>query len=132
MQTIFAISPINRIKVPVGNIDLRNRIATFYITEARFFKEAEAVGVDLNIFNRKAIQWCDYIQFNLWDDRRYKISRIDFEKNSWVYPPGSKPEYKARHSEFAPKLMVSLTRVKELNQRNKEKEDEEMLKEAMS
>ncbi len=133
-QTIFAISPVNKIKVPVGNIDIRYRIATFYISEARFFKEAEntagAVGIDRNIFARKAIQFCDFIQFDLWDGRKYKITREDFEKNCWLYPPSSKQGIKAPRSSFVPKLMVSLEKLKELDRENHTREEEEMIKQA--
>ena len=129
MSTIYAISPVNKIKVPVGNIDLKWKTATFYITEKRLFQKADSLGIDLNVFNRKAIQYCEFIQFNLWDNRKYRITRTDFEQNSWRYPP--KETETAPRSSFTPKLMISEAKLKELSRRAKEQEDQSILLEAL-
>ena len=129
MPTIYVLSPVNKLKVPIGNLDTRYRTATFYISEARYFKEAEAVGIDLNVFNRKAIQYCEFIQFNLWDNRKYRITRTDFTQNCWRYPP--KETETAPRSSFTPKLMISEAKLKELSRRAKEQEDQSILLEAL-
>jgi hypothetical protein len=124
-QTIYATSPIQKIKIAVGQVDLAWKIATFYISESRMFQEGKSVGVDESVYRRKAIQWCEYVQFNLHDGQKYKISRQDFEQNSWVYPTPSNK--KAPRGEFAPKRMIKLDKLKELAGR-KISEEERMKK----
>ena len=131
MQPIFIKSPRNGAKVLIGEIDIFEKTAYFYINEARHFQEANAVGIDLKVFNRKAVQWCDQLMFRLWDNREFRISRQDFAQHSWIYPPGSNPDYKAASPGFVPKLMITIKMAEKLNNWTKEKRDEELLREAM-
>lgn len=131
MQPIYIKSPRNKAKVLIGEIDIVSRMAYFYINEARHFQEADAIGIDLKVFNGKAIRWCDQLMFCLWDKRNIRISRQDFAQHSWVYPPGNNPDYKAAPPSFVPKLMITMKMAEKLNTWTKEKRDEEMLKEAM-
>lgn len=132
MQPIFATAPKTKIKVIVGSLDTFNRIAIFYITPARFFEAANAFGIDEKVFRQKAVNWCETFRFNFWDGRSYEISRLDFMKTCWLYPPKADPDYKANKEVFKPKLVISLEKAEKLKQKTKEKRDLEMLKIAMS
>ena len=127
-QPIFSTSPINKIKVIVGWFDVFNHEATFEITEKRFFKEAGAVGIDENVFKRKTLNFCNTLVFKMWTGEIYRISKKDFMERCWIYPPGSKKEYKANRSGFIPKLMITEKNLKELNKKRAEKENEEILR----
>jgi len=131
MTPIYTISPVNKIKVIVGRVDLINSVAIFDITRERYFAEADACGLDLRNYNQKAVRYCRFIQFNLWDGRRFKMAKEDFEKKCFLYPPGDKSDYKANNSVFKRKLMITLESAAKLSQDNREKADEEMVKAAM-
>jgi len=129
---IFATSPKTKTKVIVGHVDIFNGIATFYITPARFFIEANAFGIDERVFKQKAVNWCKTFRFNFWDGRTFEMSKETFSKNCWIYPPSNNPDYKANRIVFKPKLVISLGKVEKLVQKTKEERDLEMLKIAMS
>ena len=129
-HTIFAISP-NKKRVMIGRVDLTHRTAIFDITEGRHFKEANAIGIDRSVFRRKGVQWCTKIIFNLWNGEIYRITKRDFQKHAWLYPPGPKPEYKAHYSLFKPKWMLTLDKVRELAEINAKEEEIEILRAAL-
>ncbi len=131
MEPISITSPRNKAKVMIGEMDYLNRTAYFYITEKRYFKEANAIGIDLKVFNRKSVRWCNQFIFELWDKRKFKISREDFVKNAWIYPPGANPDYKAAFPDFVPKLVITIETAEKLNTWSKEEEGEEILKAAL-
>ena len=110
---------------------MRYQTAIFWISEGRFFKEATAVGVDADILRRKSIQFCQFFQFDLYDGRKFKVARVDFERESWIYPPGEDSHYKANRSEFVQKRMLALEKVIQLHNQNRERESLEILKLAM-
>jgi hypothetical protein len=122
MPTIFAISPVQKIRVPVGNIDRDWKTATFYISEKRLFQEGKSAGIDENIYRRKAVQYCEFVQFDLYSGEKYRISKEDFEKNSWVYPRQSAE--KAPRSNFTPKRMIKIEKLEELAAKKPDKEEE--------
>ena len=126
MESIFIKSPRNKAKVLIGEVDTFNRTAYFYINEARHFQEADAIGIDLSVFERKAVQWCEQIMFRIWDGRKIRISRQDFAQHSWVYPPGKNPDYKAATPGFVPKMMITIEKAEKLNNWTKETGIEEM------
>lgn len=131
MEPIYIISPRNKAKVSIGSIDFFRRIAHFKITEKRYFREADAFGIDLKVFNRKSIRWCEQFIFEFWDRRKFQISSEDFLSRAWVYPPGTNPNYKAASPDFVPKLVITMEVARKLNTWSREKEEEEILKEAM-
>ena len=131
MEAIYIKSPRNGAKVMIGEIDFMTRIAYFTITEPRFFREANAFGVDLKVFNRKSIRWCNDFIFDLWDGRRFKIPNSEFVKNAWCYPPAQKEGYKALAPDFTPKLVIGVDVAAKLNTWDKEKEDEKIVKLSM-
>lgn len=126
MAIIYAISPKNKLKIKIGEVN--NRTAMFYITEKRYFQEADAIGIDADIFEKKILQWCVKVVFKLWDGRHYKIRMEDFKRFSWLYPAKDSPEYKANLAVFEPKLVMSIEKMKELDKINHKEESEEMLK----
>ena len=128
IKPIYIKSPRNGRRVLIGETDISTKTAYFNISEARHFQEAESIGVDVNVFNRKAIQQCEQIMFQLWDNRKFRISRQDFARHSWIYPPGGSPEYKAAAPDFVPKMMITIENAKKLNNWTKEAEIEEMSK----
>ena len=127
-QPITITSPISKTRVKIGHIDIRSREATFWINQSRFFREAECIGIDQNVFNRKGMEWCRKITFQLWDGRVFRISKTDFERESWLYPKRQSEEYKAHKPDFQPKYMISLEVAAKLNKLNKEAEELEFLK----
>jgi hypothetical protein len=129
MITLFVTSPINKNKVAVGAVDTRYKEAIFYISGKRYFAEADACGIDQNVYNRKAVQYCNHIRFDLWDGRIFKINRLDFEANCWIYQK-TKSE-KAPRGKFTPKLMIGVTKLQELHKKNAEEEAEQMVKDAV-
>ena len=129
--TLYAISPKNKVKVPVGVADLNRREAIFPISQARFFQEANCFGRDEKILPKKAIDWCWAYTFNLWDGRTYKVSRSDFMGYCWRYPRRDDKDYRANPGNFCPKLVISVDVAEMLNRRQKEEADKEMVIEAM-
>ena len=108
----------------VGRIE--NRTAIFPITELRYFKEADAIGVDVNILNRKAVKWCQEIRFDMWSGEKYLIKMSDFLTNAWEYPKFGTE--KASSAVFTKKRVLCMDKVKELAKLN-EKTEVEKLKE---
>ena len=131
MKPIFIKSPKNERKVLIGEIDLFTRTAYFYINEARHFQEADAIGIDLKVFNRKAVRWCEQIMFRLWDGRKIRILRQEFAQHSWIYPPGKSQDYKAASPGFVPKLMITIEKAEKLNNWNEETSMEEMARQGV-
>jgi hypothetical protein len=132
---IYIISPVNKIKVLVGYYDLLNKEITFRITEKRLFRQAEsgtgAVGIDERLIKRKFFNWVEKIIFQMPNGRDYIINKTDFLKNCWLYPPRANEKLKAPPSEFAPKLMISLERLRELSAKERKDEGEKMLRLSM-
>lgn len=126
-ELIWTKSPKGR-KVVVGKIDYFNRIAIFEITPERFFAEADAIGIDTNIFKRKSIQWCKKIVFKMWHGKIYEILIDDFRKNAWLYPPKNNPDYKAHSGIFKQKLVLTITKVEELHKKARKAKNKEILK----
>ena len=120
IEPIYAISPKNKFRVKVGIADTTNRIATFDITERRYFREAKSFGPDANVFKRKNVNWCELFVFLLWDGRRYEISKWDFLKSAWLYQYGGKEKV------FEPKLVISEEVAEKIKQNRPKTEDERL------
>ena len=122
---IFAKGPINKVKVMVGEIDMMTRTATFFITEKRVFKEANAFGIDKDVFKRKSIRWCQNFIFKFEDGSKIGLTREEFVKNAWLYPYKNDPDFKAPADVFKPKLVLTLGKIREIiKKRKKETQDE--------
>ena len=129
-ELIWAKSP-NGNKAIIGRVDYINRIAIFDITPARFFQEANAIGIDETVFGRKAVQWCKRIMFKMWSGEIYEILIEDFRDNAWLYPPRNDPEYKAHRGVFKPKLVLTMPKIEEFAEKARKVKDEEILKAAL-
>ena len=124
-STIFITSQVNKVKIPVGSTDAISREAVFEITPKRFFVEADAFGIDADVFRRKSIEYCQKFVFNFWDGRRIALTRQEFMGACWLYPSHNDPDYKAPAEKFKPKLVLTLERAEEIiKSRPKETEDE--------
>lgn len=115
MSPIYITSPKTKTKVLVGWIDGFNNRAIFEITPARYFAEADSIGIDEAVFKRKSVSWCLEFEFRLWNGERYLIRRNDFMDKAWIYPPGNKKGYKAPRDVFAPKLVITRKMAEELD-----------------
>ncbi|HEB13352.1 MAG TPA: hypothetical protein ENI13_00045 [candidate division CPR3 bacterium] len=93
-----------------------NKVAVLYISENRFFKQAAgltgAMGIDENLLPK--IESTHFIEFLLWDNRRFRIRTQDFILRSWTYPPKDDSEYKAHSGVFKPKKVLELNKIIEL------------------
>jgi hypothetical protein len=131
MTPLYAISPVNKIRVIVGWTDTFSRTAVFEITQKRFFFQAEsgqgAAGIDKDIFNRKAVNYCEHLIFKFWDGRKFKISKADFLAHCWSYPPLENRGYKANSGVFKPKLMISLSNLENYQEKPLSKDEESQL-----
>ena len=119
-------------RVIVGKVDYSNRVAVFEITQKRYFAEANAIGIDANVFKRKAVQWCKRIIFKMWTGEVYEILTEDFRYNAWFYPPKHNPDYKAYRGVFKQKLVLTIPKVEELAKKARKAKEEEILKAGLS
>ena len=123
MSNLYTTSPKTKQKIDIGTADIFTQIATFYITENRFFRELPGFGLDAKIFPKKDLAFCRYYHFKLWDGREYWIEAEVFRQHSWKYPKTESMEYKATPLNFAQKMVLTMENWEELKL-NEEKLEE--------
>jgi len=94
--------------------------AWFYITPARYFKEANACGFDKKLLKR--VGKYKYIYFQMFSGPDFKIYTDDFLANAWPYPRNDS-QYR---DVFAPKLVLTLVKLAELNGKRRDRDEEEL------
>lgn len=107
---------------------------TFFITEPRFFREAEggkgAIGFDANLTEKVLRR--EWLVFKMWTGASFKVRSQDFVASSWLYPNAPVATYKAHGGVFVQKRVIVPDKLKALHDQVKEKEAEERLKIALS
>ena len=128
MTPIFIKSQINKFKVMIGEIDMMARTATFFITKKRVFREANAFGIDKDVFNRKSVRWCQNLIFKFDDGSKICLTQEEFIKNAWLYPYKNDPDFKAPVDVFKPKLVITEEKVQEIIKNRRKETPEEYQK----
>jgi len=116
---IYATSPNGR-KAKIGWLDQLNDIATFEITEGRYFQDADACGIDEDVFKRDNIGRCKQYAFRMMFGeligKVFRVNKQYFMDECFIYPPGNNKEYKANRSVFKPKLMIQMDKLKKIKE----------------
>ena len=113
MSLLYSRSPQTKQVVIVGNADIFNQIATFFINEKRYFRELPGFGRDVKVFPKKDLEFCKYYNFK-WDGKEYWIEAEVFNQHAWKYPKKDSLEYKATPLNFAQKLVLTEGKWEEL------------------
>ena len=120
---LYSIAPQTKERVRVGYSDPFSGIATFFISQKRFFAELPGFGRDVKVFPKKDIASCGIYRFILWDRREYWIKAEVFSQHAWKYPFKESMKYKATPDNFEPKLVMDMEKWETLKMEQKEVEE---------